>query len=515
MGVAVNLLVNPICLFALVPTWMTAWLTPLWLLSLGAALGLLVLFALWACMFAVSGRVGLAVGRCLREGVIVPILAVIGAVAAFSLIGWIVADNPRAYFTSIGRIPMVGRTSTRYEIEPAKTTEDGAVPAQAIDVDFRRDEIRSIVFWSDRKLAVTSHQDADLFSSVLRFEVGTEKSTPWMRQGRVAAPFPDLEVAQLFVHNESDRPANLTLDIVTSPPIPEVTIVPITAASVVGIVLLYLLMHAGTPKVAAIAHATSKSEMAQPVFPIVLVLGAFLLALFIIIPYHTFGEDIMMLKSSGFSLIMVLSIMLAIWSGSNSVAEEIEGRTALTVLSKPIGRRQFVVGKFLGIVWTVGVVFVVLGTFLLVIVSYKVVYDARESAAEAPRWFDCHREMVRTVPGLVLAFYEAVVMAALSVAISTRLPLIANVTICSTIYALGHLTQPIVDSSAGEFAPVAFMGQLIAIILPVLGTFNIPDTMTGRLIPPAYLGWSLLYCLLYSSIAMLLALTLFEDRDLA
>ena len=35
--------------------------------------------------------------------------------------------------------------------------------------------------------------------------------------------------------------------------------------------------------------------------------------------------------------------------GSLAVAEEIEGKTAITLLSKPINRRQFIVGKFLGI----------------------------------------------------------------------------------------------------------------------------------------------------------------------
>jgi hypothetical protein len=34
-------------------------------------------------------------------------------------------------------------------------------------------------------------------------------------------------------------------------------------------------------------------------------------------------------------------------------------------------------------------------------------------------------------------------------------------------------------------------------------------------VPLDYVGWSLLYCTLYSAVAMLVALTLFEDRDLA
>ena len=50
------------------------------------------------------------------------------------------------------------------------------------------------------------------------------------------------------------------------------------------------------------------------------------------------------------------------------------------MLSKPISRRQFVLGKFLGIVWPIVLMFVILGLVLLLTVSYKVVYDARETA---------------------------------------------------------------------------------------------------------------------------------------
>jgi len=158
----------------------------------------------------------------------------------------------------------------------------------------------------------------------------------------------------------------------------------------------------------------------------------------------------------------------------------------------------------------------VLGAFFLVLVAYKPIYDARESSQLAPIWEVCHLEVVRTVPGLVLAFLETVVLTAISVAISTRLPLLANFSICFAIYALGHLTPLIVQSSVGRLPPVAFMGTFIATVLPMLEAFNIQAAVAaGREVPYSYLVYSLLYCLLYSFVAMLLALILFEDRDLA
>jgi hypothetical protein len=66
------------------------------------------------------------------------------------------------------------------------------------------------------------------------------------------------------------------------------------------------------------------------------------------------------------------------------------------------------------------------------------------------------------------------------------------------------------------FEPVVFIGRLIATIFPVLENLNIQAAIAGgQEVPLAYLGWALAYSALYGAIAMLLALALFEDRDLA
>jgi ABC-type transport system involved in multi-copper enzyme maturation permease subunit len=279
---------------------------------------------------------------------------------------------------------------------------------------------------------------------------------------------------------------------------------------------VYLLTHLLFPHIATIAMATSKEAVAQPLYLLALFIGGFLLMLYVIIPYNTFGEDVKMYKDSGLMTIMVLAILVALWTASVSVADEIEGRTALTLLSKPISRRQFVLGKFLGIVWPIFLMFVILGTWMLIWACCKVVYDARETSNPDPSWQLCATEMIGIVPGLALAFMEVVVLTAISVAISTRLPMMPNLIICGSIYVLGNLGPLIVQSSVGSNEFVSFFGQLVALVLPMLDVFNIQAAVAGgKRVPLDYLGWALLYCVLYSAVAMLLALILFEDRDLA
>ena len=124
--------------------------------------------------------------------------------------------------------------------------------------------------------------------------------------------------------------------------------------------------------------------------------------------------------------------------------------------------------------------------------------------------------MVQIVPGLVLAFFEAVVMASIAVAISTRLPIMPNLIICFTIYVLGHLAPMLPHSAAGRLPMVQFVADLLSTILPSLDSFNFSGAIsTDKQAPVVYLGWAGLYCLLYTTAAMLVALLMFEDRDLA
>lgn len=287
------------------------------------------------------------------------------------------------------------------------------------------------------------------------------------------------------------------------------------AALAAVLVFLYVL-GLFAPKVMAIARTTAKEAMYQPIFYLILLIGVVALLIFLFLPYNTFGEDLKMVKSEGLTLIKILTVILAVWTASVSIADEIEGRTALTLLSKPIGRRRLIFGKFLGIVIPVTIVFILLGSFFLATVSYKVAYDARESAKEPPTAEDCFNESMRVAPGLALGFMEAVVLASVSVAISTRLPMMANMIICSTIYVLGHLVPLLVNSTVGDNDFVRFAGDFSAAVLPVLDHFTMETAIsTDQVVSVEYLMWTGLYSLIYCAVAMLLAFLLFEDRDLA
>lgn len=484
---------------------LTIWLTPLWLLAVGLVAGAVVLLAAWGICWVVNRRAAQAIAAAVGEGILRPIsyvliaLAVLAALAATSMpVGQTLA--------SLRRLPHV-QTIDKTVTVPARTDDF------RIDAAFRANELQEYSIVSSQDVAVNTETGKGFVEPLMLVQGG--EPYRWSPGSPLPRGF-DGEVGGIYVTNESDAPSEVHLQFRTDVEMPQVHQLPIAAGSVIALYLIYLLIRVVAPRASVIAAATSKEIVSQPLFVLLTVLGVVMLVSYVLIPYYTFGEDVKMLKTSGMTTIKVLAIIMALWTASTSIADEIEGRTALTVLSKPVSRRQFILGKFLGIVWPIVLMFIILGLVFLLTVSVKVVYDARESAKTTPEWTECYAEVVRIVPGLVLAFFEAVIMAAISVAVSTRLPMLPNLVICGSIYVLGHLAALIVKSAMGQYVFVRFVGKLLSVVLPVLDHFEIEGAVAGASsVPASYLWWALLYTSLYCAAAMLLALIFFEDRDLA
>ncbi len=297
----------------------------------------------------------------------------------------------------------------------------------------------------------------------------------------------------------------------------------VAVAAIVGMLLFSYRTRAGI-----IARATTKEAIRQPIFFLLLFVSLLILIVNTFLPFFSLGEDIKMLKDCGLVTMLFSGLFLAVWTSSTSVANEIEGKTAMTLLSKPINRRQFVVGKYVGILQAVLILVVPLVLIFFLLLLYKVGYDARESSKQVPEWgfqaMTIHPERLQAViqilPGVALILLEIAVLTAVSVAISIRLPMVVNITTCLAIFVVGHLTPVLVAYQPREgvnpLEPVKFVAQLIATALPSLNIFNMEVAVaTGAMVPPIYLLYSAIYSVAYCTAAILMAFILFEDRDLA
>src|SRR5262249_2144420 len=316
------------------------------------------------------------------------------------------------------------------------------------------------------------------------------------------------------------------------------------------LVLFFALLLVAWRKGGAVAVAAFREGYRQPMFWL-LVAGALCL-MFIspVVPYFTFGEDHKMVEELGYDTIMLFAALFGILAASMSISEEIEGRTAITLMSKPVSRRQFLIGKFVGIFVAVLFMVTLLGwafNWSLVFTHWyqkvdpvpvplplKDLMAARSmphEAADFAQGIDLWNFYAfRTAPGLILGSCQAMVLLAIAVSLATRLPMVVNLVTCLAVYFLGHLTPVLVQIAQHHYAndiaglPVSqmlsFMAQLFDALLPGLDFFSLGPAVVREAPLPwvpflLYVGSVVLYGVLYTLIALVCGLVLFEDRALA
>ena len=302
-------------------------------------------------------------------------------------------------------------------------------------------------------------------------------------------------------------------------------------ALTVGFVLVNRFTQIGT-----VARGTFREAIRQPVFLFMIGVAIALFVLYLYLPFFTLGNDTQVYIDSCLATVLVSSLLLAIWTASQSVAEEREGKTIMTLLSKPITRAQFVLGKFLGILEAVLLQIFLLALVLLPATYEKFGLDAKESGAGRVARFErtdfdgrlsneiTFLEPQRTatavsvIPPLGLVFLQVAVMTSIAVAISTRLPALVGIILCLAIFILGNLAPTLIAAApdADNLVFLKFVAQLFATLFPGLWMFDTFTAIaTNNAIPEIHLGTIAVYSICYMAAMMLVAFLLFEDEDLA
>jgi|SRR5579884_1162289 len=329
-------------------------------------------------------------------------------------------------------------------------------------------------------------------------------------------------------------------------------------------IVVFALLLRFWPKGGAIALAAFREGVRQPMFWLLFGIAFASLTISPFIPYWTFGEDFLVIREIGYDTILLIAAVFGALAASMSISEEIEGRTAVTLMSKPVSRRHFLIGKFLGIALAAGVLFALLGTYFEGITLFKPWWDKSDqpwwsqqnvnvvipNENPAPAWIMniLHRWalpgattdvlrgiglwthlMLDIAPGLILGFSQMMVLVAIAVSLATRVPMVVNLVAVVVLFFLAHLAPVLVqigneaqraNPGAAVSQILSFMAQFLDLVLPNLESFRIdPALLQETPIAPIdftqYLVSVSLYGVLYTSIALLFGLILFEDRDLA
>ena len=228
--------------------------------------------------------------------------------------------------------------------------------------------------------------------------------------------------------------------------------------------------------------------------------GAGLLFLFAIqgLAPLALGEGRRLVMDLGLSAISMLGLLVVLMVGTSLVAKEIERRTIFTLLSRPISRPMYLIGKWAGLTGAVWTIAAVLGVALWLVLC------------------------VRGQASWGLAVLEATYLAALELAVVTALAVMFSALSTPVLSALYTLACYCVGQwcydlrgFATQFPPeLGGTVEVLANLVPNLPLFNMRGLAASGLTTSwTHLGVATVYGVVYCAGVLALASAAFESRD--
>ena len=135
-----------------------------------------------------------------------------------------------------------------------------------------------------------------------------------------------------------------------------------------------------------IVGAVFKESVRDRVPYSMVIFAVLMMAASFLISQLTAGQDLKIIKDLGLASLSIFGLVIAVFIGIGLVSKEVERRSIFALLAKPIGRPQFIVGKYAGLVLTLAVNVAAMTVALYVVLGYLTYIQtpAARAAWDAP-----------------------------------------------------------------------------------------------------------------------------------
>ena len=318
------------------------------------------------------------------------------------------------------------------------------------------------------------------------------------------------------------------------------------------------------PRLWGIITNSFTETIRQPIYGVLLLVTAGLLVLNVGVSGYTLSDDNKLLKDLGLSTLLLSGLFLAAFSSAGILSREIENKTVLTVISKPVSRPLFLTAKFLGLSGALGVAFYLTGIIFLLTMRHKVLerssqtfdmpviicglgtvlgavivaallnylYDMQfASTAVAlgvplatialalvsligPEWriqpFGQDFIDGQLMGAAILVFAMVLILTSVAVAASTRLGQVMTLTMCMAVLLIGLVS----DATFGAYREQSVLAKIAYWLSPNLAFLWVTDALTQENhITATYVGMAFGYAMLIVLAWLLIGIALFQKRE--
>jgi ABC-type Na+ efflux pump permease subunit len=283
-------------------------------------------------------------------------------------------------------------------------------------------------------------------------------------------------------------------------------------------------------RVFAITRNTLTELTRQKAFYILLIFALVLIGSSVFLARFTFQQEFQILKDVSLGAMSIFTSVLAIVATARLIPQDVEDRTAYTILAKPVPRFEYLLGKLAGVLLLLAISTLVMGGMFLAVLYFREQAALQETArqfAHAPQdqLLDALRSIrasalqINLLPGIAVIYLKACLLAALTLFVSTFATTnIFTIAVMAFVYFIGHLQATAREYWLHEqnvtWFTRAFLA-IVALLFPDLQSFNLIDDIVAGVAIPAVLFLKTAFLgIFYVTIYTLLAAFVFYGKEL-
>lgn len=285
-----------------------------------------------------------------------------------------------------------------------------------------------------------------------------------------------------------------------------------------------------------IAITTYKEAVRLPLFYILVFFFSAVIFLSKEFTFFCFDHQLPIIKEVAIATIGIAGILLSVLLAGTTITADVERKTSMTILSKPISKGQFIAGKYFGVLLTVvsAVFFLSLTTIMTLWLAegkpnveslsehglhLKNISQATSEDVNLLYENYIYEYLKTTVVGVLkgasLCAFQIFLMSALSVVLSLFFSLTVNAGICLLVFLIGHFSVYIYLTAKQGGAVVSALGTVFFTLFPNLDYFIGPGHMSDPyFIPLEYISFAFLYCLVYTAVILYTGTLIYNRTEL-
>lgn len=252
-------------------------------------------------------------------------------------------------------------------------------------------------------------------------------------------------------------------------------------------------------KVWAIALNTSREAIRNKILYSILLFAALITGISAAFGAASIGDTLKFVKDFSLFSISLFGVVTTVVLGVSLLSKELGKRTIYNILSKPVARWQFLVGKFLGLLATLAIMMGLLASALL-----------------ATLWFlEGHFDwQLIPVVGAMMLELSILLAAAMFFSSIVVTPSLAGFFTVAT-FIVGRSVGMLSYFNGAEQPPMLqYVMHALYVVLPHLDRLYVADqVVSGLTLPPSYYLQAGLYAAGYSGVLLVLSLAIFRRRE--